>query len=123
MRILGAALAIAALPLVHSPAPAAAAASACVRPPTRNVDHGSGVMKGSFNLKAGPYAGGSCAVVTRLSAGQVLYFQCWVKNRRGNMWVYARVKGTGTMGWMSVDNLRDIRDTGYDRCPRENTRV
>lgn len=126
MRILGAALAAAgvaaALSLVSPPASAATAA-ACPRPPTANVDHGAGVMKGSYNLKYGPYAGPGCANVARLRAGQVLYFQCWVKNKRGNMWVFARVKGTGTHGWMSADNLRDLRNTSYARCPKENDRI
>ncbi|MEV0161314.1 hypothetical protein [Nonomuraea fuscirosea] len=100
-------------------APAASAASA-VPPPcagyaTSNLDGGYGVMKGSYNLKKGPYAG-HCANVARLGSGRVMYFHCWVKNRHGHLWVFGRVKGTRTYGWMSIDNFRTIRHTNYETC-------
>ncbi|WP_188188979.1 hypothetical protein [Nonomuraea sp. SYSU D8015] len=74
------------------------------------------LMIGAFNLKAGPYAGRKCPIVRKLARGTQLYFHCWVRNSRGNLWVFARVKGTGTHGWMSIDNL-NYRHTNFRRCP------
>ena len=88
----------------------------CQAPKTANLDDGFGVMRGRFNLKRGPYAGGTCGTVTTVGAGQVLYFHCWARNRHGNRWVFARVKGTNAHGWMSIDNLRDIRNTSFAAC-------
>ncbi|MEU8356198.1 hypothetical protein AB0C27_09300 [Nonomuraea sp. NPDC048882] len=34
----------------------------------------------------------------------------------GAIWVFGRVKGTRTYGWMSVDNFRTIRHTNYEKC-------
>ncbi|WP_433513475.1 hypothetical protein ACQP2T_59535 [Nonomuraea sp. CA-143628] len=80
-----------------------------------NLDGGYGVMKGSYNLKKGPYMD-RCGNVTRLRRGQVIYFHCWVRNRHGNLWAYGRVKGTNKYGWMSIDNLRTIRHSNYETC-------
>ncbi|MFG6193969.1 hypothetical protein [Nonomuraea sp. JJY05] len=102
--------------LVYGPAASAAGPpSPCIAPATSNLDGGYGVMKGSFNLKKGPYAD-RCGNVTRLGRGRVIYFHCWTRNGRGNLWVYGRVKGTGTYGWMSVDNFRSIRHSNYETC-------
>ncbi|WP_406673967.1 hypothetical protein WBK31_37895 [Nonomuraea sp. N2-4H] len=79
-----------------------------------NLDDGYGVMKGSFNLKKDP-AQGACNV-TRMRAGQVLYFHCWRKNSHGNLWVYGRIKGTRTHGWMSLANFRSVYKTDHPRC-------
>ncbi|WP_433435480.1 hypothetical protein [Nonomuraea sp. CA-141351] len=80
-----------------------------------NLDGGYGVMEGSYNLKKGPQAD-QCGNVARLRRGQVIYFHCWVKNGYGNLWVYGRVKGTRTYGWMSIDNFRTIRHSNYETC-------
>ncbi|MEW9547378.1 hypothetical protein [Nonomuraea sp. NPDC050783] len=88
----------------------------CTAPPVANLDDGWGVMRGTYNLKSGPYAGGKCVTVAGVRAGRVLYFHCWTRNKYGHRWVYARVKGTRTQGWMSIDNLRDIRDTSFAAC-------
>lgn len=88
----------------------------CPAPRTANLDDGYGVMRGTFNLKSGPYAGGRCGTVTTVGAGRILYFHCWTRNDRGNRWVYARVKGSRAHGWMSIDNLRDIRNTSFAAC-------
>ncbi|GGT03853.1 hypothetical protein ACFFV7_10270 [Nonomuraea spiralis] len=118
LAVLAAAGTIAGTVAMTGPAEAAEAATAGSCPPisVANVDPGYGVMKGRFNLKVGPYAGRRCAIVTSVGRGTVLYFHCWTKNRYGTLWVFARVKGTGTTGWMSIDNF-SYYDTPLVRCP------
>ncbi|WP_188196470.1 hypothetical protein [Nonomuraea sp. SYSU D8015] len=106
--------------LTGSGAASAATLPGCGAPRPVNVDSGWGVMGGSFNLKTAPYA--KCGNVTRVHAGQVLYFHCWTRNEYGRHWVYVRVKGTGTHGWMSKDNLRTIRNTQRQACGGEDHR-
>ncbi|WP_327582772.1 hypothetical protein OHA25_43650 [Nonomuraea sp. NBC_00507] len=106
--------------LSGSAAASAATLPGCGGPSPVNVDDGWGVMRGSFNLKTAPYA--ACGNVTKLHAGQVLYFHCWTRNKYGKHWVYVRVKGTGTHGWMSKDNLRTIRNTQRVDCGVEEHR-
>ncbi|TMR89720.1 hypothetical protein [Nonomuraea basaltis] len=116
---LAAAGAITVLPLAGAPAATAesAAALGCPRPMVANLDPGSGVMKGAFNLKVGPYAGTKCPIVRKVAKGAVLYFHCWVENSRGTLWVYARVKGTAQYGWMSIDNLTGFKNATFQACP------
>ncbi|WP_143591529.1 hypothetical protein [Thermoactinospora rubra] len=110
-----AALTLPALPVI--PAQAAVAATGCPRPATADLDSGWGIMRGAYNLKKGPYAAPVCGTVTKVSQGKKLYFQCWTTNSHGHRWVYARVKGTKTYGWMSVDNLKVISTDRYPLCP------
>lgn len=60
-------------------------------------------MTGSYHLESGPYE--SCSSVALASSGALLYLQCDVVNAYGNKWVYVRISGTSTTGWMSDDNL------------------
>ncbi|SEG18362.1 hypothetical protein SAMN05444920_102118 [Nonomuraea solani] len=118
-QTLAAAAVITAAAFAGAPAANAATTSelGCPRPRVANVDTGYVTMVGSFNLKAGPYAGGRCAVITRLAKGTVLYVHCWVLNSYRTPWAYARVKGTGTHGWMSVDNVRYGKNLNFLKCP------
>ncbi|MEW9552666.1 hypothetical protein [Nonomuraea sp. NPDC050783] len=112
--------AVAGLALTSAPAAQAAqtvqAADPCISIPERgpNLDDGYGVMKGSFNLKNKPKIN-DCNV-RRMYRGQVLYFNCWRKNNHGNLWVYGRVKGTRTYGWMSVANFSSVHGSSYPIC-------
>ncbi|RVX46874.1 hypothetical protein EDD27_9786 [Nonomuraea polychroma] len=108
------ALTLLAVPLL--PPHSATAATGCPRPATANVDSGWGIMRGAYNLKKGPYAGPVCGTVTKVPQGKVLYFLCWTKNSHNHLWVYARVKGTKTHGWMSVDNLKVVKTDHYRLC-------
>lgn len=60
-------------------------------------------MTGSYHMESGPYE--SCPSVALASSGALLYLQCDVVNAYGNRWVYVRISGTSTTGWMSNDNL------------------
>jgi uncharacterized membrane protein len=119
LQALVAASAITAAALASAPAASATTASelGCPRPRVANVDTGYVTMTGSYNLKAGPYAGSRCATITKVAKGTVLYVHCWVLNSHGNPWAYARIKGTGTHGWMSVDNVKYGKGLNFLKCP------
>lgn len=87
---------------------AASVAGACPPIAVSNLDPGHGVMKGTYALKAGPYAGSRCKKVGTARKGQILYLHCWKENLYGTMWVFARVKGTNRYGWMSQDNFKYV---------------
>jgi hypothetical protein len=107
---------IAGLTLVSAPAAQAATSMPCtsISAGGPNLDDGWGVMKGSYNLKRKPVT--RTCDVRRMHRGQVLYFHCWTKNSYGNLWVYGRVKGTRTYGWMSVANFRSVHGSSYPEC-------
>lgn len=108
--------ATAGLALVSAPAQATASSEPCITISAGgpNLDDGWGVMKGSYNLKRKPFM--NTCNVRRMHRGQVLYFHCWKKNSHGNLWVYGRVKGTRTYGWMSVANFSSVHGSSYPTC-------
>ncbi|MEV0581707.1 hypothetical protein [Nonomuraea sp. NPDC050310] len=112
--------AAATLTLTALPAAAATssqpAAPGCNRPAVSNLDPGWGVMRGSYNLKKGPYSGKRCGTVTKLHQGAVLLFFCWTTNEYGKMWVHTGVKGTSLRGWMSLDNIKVTKTSGMPDC-------
>ncbi|MDG4530830.1 serine/threonine-protein kinase [Streptomyces sp. AV19] len=67
-----------------------------------------GYLSGDYHLVTGPYQ--ACSSVARVKAGKKLWYHCSVVNAHGNTWIYARVEGTKTAGWMSADNL--TRESG-----------
>ncbi|UQI49085.1 protein kinase [Streptomyces sp. HU2014] len=72
-----------------------------------------GYLTGDYHLVSGPYQ--TCSSVSRAKSGTKLWFHCSVVNAYGNKWIYARVEGTKTAGWMSADNL--TRQSGQPvRC-------
>ncbi|MCA6093402.1 serine/threonine protein kinase [Streptomyces sp. SCA3-4] len=72
-----------------------------------------GYMSGSYHLQTGPYE--NCPSVSLAKSGTKLWYHCSVVNAHGNTWIYVRVEGTKTYGWMSNDNL--TRQTGPStRC-------
>ncbi|MER5727285.1 serine/threonine-protein kinase [Streptomyces sp. NPDC002138] len=64
---------------------------------------GYGYMAGDYHLETGPYE--TCPAVSLAKTGTKLRYHCYVVNAHGNKWIYARVDGTTTAGWMSSDNL------------------
>ncbi|WP_338931664.1 serine/threonine-protein kinase [Streptomyces netropsis] len=80
----------------------------------RDAKPGSyGYLSGDFHVVTGPYQ--TCSSVTRAKSGTKLRYQCYVTNAYGNKWIYVRVDGASTSGWMSADNL--TRQSGQPvRC-------
>ncbi|MEU1375234.1 serine/threonine-protein kinase [Streptomyces triculaminicus] len=72
-----------------------------------------GYLSGDYHVVTGPYQ--TCPSVSRAKSGTKLLYQCSVVNAYGNKWIYVRVDGTSTSGWMSGDNL--TRQSGQPpRC-------
>jgi len=98
-----------------TPAQASADAS-CTSQPVRDESNGYGIMGVGANLKKAPYS--ECGNVRYLNPGVKLWFVCWVENDYGNFWVWARVDGTQTYGWMYQYNFSEYHDAG-GFCPGE----
>ncbi|MFJ3080367.1 hypothetical protein ACIPJG_11520 [Streptomyces halstedii] len=81
----------------------ASAASPCDARAYQNNSSAYGYFFGSYNLKTRPAA--ECSNVKKFSAGTKLYIWCYIYNYYGHAWVYGRVEGTQTKGWISADNV------------------
>ncbi|MFD5328190.1 protein kinase [Streptomyces sp. NPDC127092] len=66
-------------------------------------DRSSGVGAASQNthLYTGPYA--ECSYVTVIKTGVKVSYDCYVTNAHGNKWIFARIQGTNTEGWIFAD--------------------
>ncbi|GHG58605.1 serine/threonine-protein kinase [Streptomyces griseocarneus] len=72
-----------------------------------------GYLTGDKHIVNGPYK--VCGSVTPAKSGAKLWFHCSVENAYGHKWIYVRVDGTKSAGWMSADNI--IRQSGQPpRC-------
>ena len=69
----------------------------------QNNSAGYGIMAGAFHLESGPYQ--ACSDVGTAPQGAKLYYWCYVVNAYDNKWIYGRLSGTNTAGWMSAANL------------------
>ncbi|WP_438295964.1 protein kinase domain-containing protein [Streptomyces sp. HUAS TT7] len=99
-------------PTGHPSAPPKATPSATVKEPTpvstactgwahSNSSDGYGHAAQGTHLYTGPYA--ACSYVTALKSGTKVYYHCYVTNAQANKWIYARIDGTHTEGWIFSD--------------------
>lgn len=88
------------VPAAQSPAEAA---PSCSGPTTRLNGEGMGTTFAPGNLKSGPYA--ACRTVQGLRAKTKVYYHCSYQNAYGNIWLYVRVAGGSTHGWLPLTNL------------------
>ena len=105
-------------------APPKATPSATAKEPTQvstactgwahsNRSDGYGHAAQNTHLYAGPYA--KCSYVTAVNAGTKVYYHCYVTNAESNKWIYARIAGTDTEGWVFGD--KSTLDSGaLARC-------
>ncbi|WP_219506082.1 hypothetical protein [Nonomuraea ceibae] len=80
----------------------------------RSVQNNSDIeflLKGTYNLKVAPAQ--ECANVTRVDQGKTFWAHCKVKNRYNKEWIFGRIGGTWTTGWMSRDNLLKVEGSAY----------
>ncbi|GAA1618197.1 hypothetical protein GCM10009733_013150 [Nonomuraea maheshkhaliensis] len=98
-----AAMALLGATLGGTPAQASAQGGTCTGWSHGNYDDGWDTIGRAGNMKKGPYS--SCGNVKYLSEDTTVYFHCKVINGYGKVWVYVRVAGTTTEGWVSYDNL------------------
>ncbi|MFJ4776513.1 serine/threonine-protein kinase [Streptomyces sp. NPDC088762] len=66
-----------------------------------NRSDGSGHATQETHLYTGPYA--ECSYVTEVKSGTKVYYHCYVTNAHANKWIYARIAGTNTEGWVFGD--------------------
>ncbi|KQX50827.1 MULTISPECIES: serine/threonine-protein kinase [unclassified Streptomyces] len=63
-----------------------------------NRSDGAGRAAQNTHLYTGPYA--KCSYVTAIDSGTKIYYHCYVTNADANKWIYARIAGTDTEGWV-----------------------
>ncbi|MFE9933236.1 protein kinase [Streptomyces sp. NPDC005533] len=85
-------------PPVKAPAPVS---TACTGWAHANRSDGWGHTAQETHLYTGPYA--ECSYVTGVKSGVKVYYHCYVTNAHGNQWIYARIEGTSTEGWLAGD--------------------
>lgn len=96
----------------HPSASAKATPSSTVKEPTpvstacpgwahSNRSDGYGHVSKDTHLYTGPYA--QCSYVTAVKTGTKVYYHCYVTNAYANKWIYVRIAGTNTEGWVVGD--------------------
>ncbi|WP_406365010.1 protein kinase domain-containing protein [Streptomyces sp. NBC_01546] len=87
--------------------------TACTGWAHSNRSDGFGHAAQNTHLYTGPYAG--CSYVTEVKSGAKVYYHCYVTNAQANKWIYARIAGTDTEGWVFGD--KSTLDSGtLARC-------
>ncbi|WP_328923511.1 protein kinase [Streptomyces sp. NBC_00190] len=95
---------------VKEPAPVS---TACTGWAHSNRSNGYGHATQDTHLYTGPYA--ECSYVTEVKSGAKVYYHCYVTNASANKWIYARIAGTDTEGWVFGD--KSTLDSGtLARC-------
>ncbi|MEU1072719.1 MULTISPECIES: protein kinase [unclassified Streptomyces] len=82
-------------PTVKEPVPVS---TTCTGWAHSNRSDGYGYASQTTHLYTGPYA--VCSYVTVVKSGVKVYYHCYVTNAQGNKWIYARIQGTSTEGWL-----------------------
>ncbi|WP_412079655.1 protein kinase domain-containing protein (plasmid) [Streptomyces xanthophaeus] len=72
--------------------------TACTGWAHSNRSDGYGKAAQNTHLYTGPYA--ECSYVTEVKSGAKIYYHCYVTNAHANKWIYARIAGTETEGWV-----------------------
>ncbi|MFE9636330.1 protein kinase [Streptomyces sp. NPDC006463] len=75
--------------------------TACTGWAHSNRSNGYGVVAEDTHLYTGPYA--ECSYVSAAKPGVKVYYHCYVTNAHGNKWIYSRIEGTNTEGWLFSD--------------------
>ncbi|MFF9198364.1 protein kinase [Streptomyces sp. NPDC014779] len=85
-------------PTVKEPVPVS---TACTGWAHSDKSSGTGHASQNTHLYTGPYA--DCSYVTVLKSGTKVSYECYVSNAYANKWIYARIAGTSTEGWVFGD--------------------
>ncbi|MEV5972231.1 protein kinase [Streptomyces sp. NPDC051921] len=87
--------------------------TACTGWAHSNRSSGSGHVSRNTHLYTGPYA--ECSYVTAVNSGTKVSYECYITNAHANKWIYARIAGTETEGWVFGD--KSTLDSGtLARC-------
>ncbi|MEU9165055.1 protein kinase [Streptomyces sp. NPDC048424] len=87
--------------------------TACTGWAHSNRSDGYGNAAQETHLYTGPYA--ECSHVTLVKSGVKVYYHCYVTNAHGNKWIYARIEGTNTEGWL-VGEKSTLKSGTLARC-------
>ncbi|MFG2643663.1 protein kinase [Streptomyces sp. NPDC048370] len=87
--------------------------TACTGWAHANRSDGYGYLSQNSHLYTGPYS--ECGWVTAVKDGVKIYYHCYVTNAHGNKWIYARIQGTETEGWVFADKTTGGSGT-LNRC-------
>ncbi|MEU7603212.1 protein kinase [Streptomyces sp. NPDC041003] len=87
--------------------------TACTGWAHSNRSDGYGYAAQETHLYTGPYA--ECSHVTAVKSGVKVYYHCYVTNAHGNKWIYARIEGTSTEGWL-VGDKSTLKSGTLARC-------
>ncbi len=87
--------------------------TACTGWAHSNRSDGYGYASQETHLYTGPYA--ECSNVTAVKSGVKVYYHCYVTNAHGNKWIYARIEGTNTEGWL-VGDKTTLKSGTLARC-------
>jgi len=99
---------------------AGAAAAGCGSQSVTNADDGYLILGESANLQKAPYA--ACGTYATAPANTKIWSWCAVENDYGNTWIWGRIDGTQTTGWIYIDHAKDIVEKPTSNggwCPGE----
>jgi hypothetical protein len=96
------------------------AAVSCGSQAVTNADDGYIILGEAANLQKAPYA--ECGTYARANAGTKIWSWCLADNDYDNTWLWGRIDGTETYGWIFIDHASEVvqkptRDEGF--CPGE----
>jgi hypothetical protein len=79
----------------------------CAGPSERPNGDGYLVTFASIALKRGPY--GACGTISHIPPDRGFWIHCNFVNNYGNWWVYGRVGGTSTYGWVYINGDVELK--------------
>jgi hypothetical protein len=104
----------------HSETGKAAAGVSCGSQAVTNADDGYIILGEDANLQKAPYA--ECGTYHRAKAGTKIWSWCTVENDYDNTWLWGRIDGTETYGWVYIEHAKELvekpkANDGW--CPNE----
>jgi hypothetical protein len=92
----------------------------CGSQPVANNDDGYIVLGEAAPLHKAPY--NACGVFQTVAANTKIWTWCTIENDYGNTWIWGRIDGTQTQGWMYIEHAKEVQEvpTGNGGwCPGE----
>lgn len=73
-----------------------------------NNSAGSGKLRWNAPLRPMPYE--ACGSHGTFAKGSKIWYWCYEYNNYGNMWIFGRLDGTQTKGWIYAPNVAPVAD-------------
>ncbi len=84
----------------------AQAADNCSEVKNKPNGEGYAIIYADVWMRTGPY--GSCPIVRNVNVGQIVWIHCEYVNSYHNGWIWGRVDGTGSYGWLYINGDIDL---------------